>query len=149
MKVILLEDVKGVGKKDEIIEASQGYAMNFLIPNKKGIAATPDNMEKLKRRKEKEAYDRTQEIKYANELKSELEKMTLRLEAKVGDKDKLFGTITSKEISEALEKEHKIKIEKKKIEIKNPIKTTGMYIVKLKLDREVSSTLRISVVGIK
>ena len=142
MKVILLEDVKGVGKKDEIIEASQGYAMNFLIPNKKGIAATPDNMEKLKRRKEKEAYDRTQEIKHANELKAELEKMTLRLEAKVGDKDKLFGTITSKEISEALEKEHKIKI-------KNPIKTTGMYIIKLKLDREVSSTLRISVVGIK
>lgn len=149
MKVILLEDVKGVGKKDEIIEASQGYVMNFLIPNKKGIAATPDNMEKLKRRKEKEAYDRTQEIKHANELKAELEKMTLRLEAKVGDKDKLFGTITSKEISEALEKEHKIKIEKKKIEIKNPIKTTGMYIIKLKLDREVSSTLRISVVGIK
>ena len=106
-------------------------------------------MEKLKRRKEKEAYDRTQEIKHANELKAELEKMTLRLEAKVGDKDKLFGTITSKEISEALEKEHKIKVEKKKIEIKNPIKTTGMYIVKLKLDREVSSTLRISVVGIK
>lgn len=149
MKIILLEDIKGVGKKDQVIEVAQGYGMNFLIPNKKGVLATNENLEKLKRKQEKQNYDRGQEIILAKEIKEQLEKVTLVIEAKVGEKDKLFGTITPKEIVEELEKKYNIVIDKKKVNIKNPIKQTGEYIVNIKLDKEVNSNLKVVVIGIK
>lgn len=149
MKIILLEDIKGGGKKDQVIEVAQGYGMNFLIPNKKGVLATNENLEKLKRKQEKQNYDRGQEIILAKEIKEQLEKVTLVIEAKVGEKDKLFGTITPKEIVEELEKKYNIVIDKKKVNIKNPIKQTGEYIVNIKLDKEVNSNLKVVVIGIK
>ena len=128
MKVILLEDVKKLGKKDEIIEVSSGYARNFLIPNKKAIVADNVNLNKLEGKKSKESHIKELSLEHAKEIKKIIEKETLVIKAKKGKDDRLFGTITNSEISKELKKKYDIDIERKKIIVENPIKIVGEYI---------------------
>ena len=137
MKVILLEDVKKLGKKDEIIEVSSGYARNFLIPNKKAIVADNVNLNKLEGKKSKESHIKELSLEHAKEIKKIIEKETLVIKAKKGKDDRLFGTITNSEISKELKKKYDIDIERKKIIVENPIKIVGEYIIIIKLEQGV------------
>jgi large subunit ribosomal protein L9 len=145
MKVILLEDVKNIGKKGEIINAKDGYARNYLFPKKLAIEATEANLRSLeaaKRRKEEKENELLQEAKA---LEEELQKKTIVIKAKTGEQGKLFGSITTKEIADILENDHKISIDKKKFDLEEPIKTVGEYKVKIKLHPQVSAELKVIV----
>ena len=147
MKVILLEDVKKLGKKDEIIEVSSGYARNFLIPNKKAIVADNVNLNKLEGKKSKESHIKELSLEHAKEIKKIIEKATLVIKAKKGKDDRLFGTITNSEISKELKKKYDIDIERKKIIVENPIKIVGEYIITIKLEQGVIADLKVDIVG--
>ena len=147
MKVILLEDVKKLGKKDEIIEVSSGYARNFLIPNKKAIVADNINLNKLEGKKSKENHIKELSLEHAKEIKKIIEKETLVIKAKKGKDDRLFGTITNSEISKELKKKYDIDIERKKIIVENPIKIVGEYIITIKLEQGVIADLKVDIVG--
>ena len=147
MKVILLEDVKKLGKKDEIIEVSSGYARNFLIPNKKAIVADNVNLNKLEGKKSKESHIKALSLEHAKEIKKIIEKETLVIKAKKGKDDRLFGTITNSEISKELKKKYDIDIERKKIIVENPIKIVGEYIITIKLEQGVIADLKVDIVG--
>lgn len=147
MKVILLEDVKKLGKKDEIIEVSSGYARNFLIPNKKAIVADNVNLNKLEGKKSKESHIKELSLEHAKEIKKIIEKETLVIKAKKGKDDRLFGTITNSEISKELKKKYDIDIERKKIIVENPIKIVGEYIITIKLEQGVIADLKADIVG--
>ena len=145
MKVILLEDIKNIGKKGQIINAKDGYARNYLIPKKLAIEATEANIRNLeaeKRRKEEKEKELLQE---ARSLEEELMKKTIVIKAKTGEHGKLFGSITTKEISDVLEKEHKITIDKKKFDLEEPIKSVGEYKVRIKLHPQVNAELKVIV----
>ena len=147
MKVILLEDVKKLGKKDEIIEVSSGYARNFLIPNKKAIVADNVNLNKLEGKKSKESHIKELSLEHAKEIKKIIEKETLVIKAKKWKDDRLFGTITNSEISKELKKKYDIDIERKKIIVENPIKIVGEYIITIKLEQGVIADLKVDIVG--
>ena len=145
MKVILLTDVKGVGKRGDIINASDGHARNYLIPRKLAVPADKQNLNELSAKKSSEAHKKDLERKEAERIKGKLEKETLNLKVKAGENGKTFGSITSKEISEGIEKEFKEVVDKKKIAIKEQIKQVGVYIVDLKLFEGVVCKLKINV----
>ena len=147
MKVILLENIKGVGKKDEIINANDGYARNYLFPKKLAIEANNENLAKLKSKQESIAHKKETEKQEAEELSKKLEKIILKIEVKAGENGKIFGGVTAKEISEQLEKQYGFKIEKKKIELKETIKTIGIFNIDLKLYEGVSGKLKVHVIG--
>ena len=147
MKVILLEDVKKLGKKDEIIEVSSGYARNFLIPNKKAIVADNVNLNKLEGKKSKESHIKELSLEHAKKIKKIIEKETLVIKAKKGKDDRLFGTITNSEIAKELKKKYDIDIERKKIIVENPIKIVGEYIITIKLEQGVIADLKVDIVG--
>lgn len=147
MKVILLEDVKKLGEKDEIIEVSSGYARNFLIPNKKAIVADNVNLNKLEGKKSKESHIKELSLEHAKEIKKIIEKETLVIKAKKGKDDRLFGTITNSEISKELKKKYDIDIDRKKIIVENPIKIVGEYIITIKLEQGVMADLKVDIVG--
>ncbi len=145
MKVILLEDVKGLGKKDDLVNAKVGYARNFLFPKGAAIEATPVNLKKWKEdMKVKEEKEET-EKKDALELKEKLEKVTVELKSKAGEGGRLFGSITSKDIGEALKKQHKIEVDRRKIELKDNIKTPGTSVVEVRVYPEVTADLKVNV----
>lgn len=147
MKVILLENIKGVGKKDEIINANDGYARNFLLPKKLAVEASNENLAKLKSKQEAVAHKKMQDKQEAEELSKKIEKIILKIEVKAGENGKIFGGVTAKEISEQLEKQYGLKIEKKKIDLKDTIKTIGMFNVDLKLYEGVNGKLKVHVIG--
>ena len=147
MKVILLEDVKKLGKKDEILEVSSGYARNFLIPNKKAIVADNVNLNKLEGKKSKESHIKELSLEHAKEIKKIIEKETLVIKAKKGKDDRLFGTITNSEISKELKKKYNVDIDRKKIIVENPIKIVGEYIITIKLEQGVIADLKVDIVG--
>jgi large subunit ribosomal protein L9 len=145
MKVIFLQDVKGQGKKGEIKEVSEGYARNFLIPKGLVQVATPGatkTMEQINAAADKK---KQREKEEAIALAAKLSEMTVVIKAKAGDGGRLFGAITSKQISEALEKQ-KIIVDKRKIELDEPIRTLGVTKVTLRLYPEVKGTLSVQVV---
>lgn len=148
MKVILLEDIKGVGKKDEIINATDGYARNFLFPKKLAVEADAGNMAKLKAKKESQAHKKELEKENAKEIAKKLETITLKLSVKAGENGKIFGGVTSKEIAENLKNEHKIEIDKKKIQLKETIKNIGTVSVEIKLFEDITAKLKIRIEGI-
>jgi ribosomal protein L9 len=147
MKVILLEDVKKLGKKDEIIEVSSGYARNFLIPNKKAIVADNVNLNKLEGKKSKESHLKELSLEHAKKIKEIIEKEVLVIYAKKGKDDRLFGTITSSEIAKELKKKYDVDIEKKKIIVENAIKIVGEYVVTVKLEQGVIADLKVDIIG--
>src|SRR5690625_1333305 len=123
MKVILLSDVKNQGKKGEVKEVATGYAQNFLI--KKGLAeeATPANLEKLKKQKDRMAQEKEQELVDAQLLKTELESIEVEIKTKSGEDGRLFGSISSKQVVDAFEKQHNLKIDKRKLNMDQPLKS--------------------------
>ena len=145
MKVILLQDIKGVGKKDEIINASDGYARNFLLPKKMGLEANAENMSKLKAKQDSKKYQESVEKENAEKVAEQLKHITLKIAVKSGENQKIFGSITSKEIAENLKKQHNIEIDKKKIDLKEPIKVLGVSNVRVKLFEGVLATLKVQI----
>ena len=145
MKVILLDNVKGVGKKDEIVNANDGYARNFLFPKKLAVEANSSNLAKLKSKQDSKAYQKEEDKKSALELKEKLEKITLTIAVKAGENGKIFGGVTSKEISEKLKENYNIELDKKKIDLKETIKNVGIFAVNLKLFEGITGKLKIKV----
>lgn len=146
MKVILKEDIKGVGKKDQVINASDGYARNFLFPKNKAIEANAENMSKLKAKQDSNNYKKEQEKEAAKEVADKISKIMLKIPVKAGENGKIFGGVSTKEISELLEKNYQIKVDKKKIELKETIKTLGTTNVNIKLYEGVVANLKIDII---
>jgi len=145
IQVILLEDVAGQGRKGEIITVSDGYAHNFLIKGNKGVLATADELQKIENKKKKEAKKNQEEKEKSLELKKLLESKKLKIEVKIGENGKLFGAITNKEVSQAIEKEFNVSIDRKKIDCN--IKSLGEHKVVVKLHTEVKADLIVVTVG--
>lgn len=147
MKVILQTDVKGMGKRGEIVNANDGYARNFLFPKKLAIPADKQNMNEWTAKKSSEAHRKELEKQEAIKIKEKLEQEVLTIKTKAGENGKTFGSITSKEISENIEKEFKETIDKKKIVIKNQIKNIGEYTVELRLFEGVVASLKLNIIA--
>ena len=146
MKVILKQDIKGVGKKDQVINAADGYARNFLLP--KGLAVPVDsgNMNNLKAKNESVAYRKGEDLKEAKEIAEKMKKITVKIEVKAGENGKLFGGVTSKEIAEALKKDFNIDVDKKKVLLSETIKVAGCTKVDIKLNEGVMASVQVMVV---
>jgi large subunit ribosomal protein L9 len=145
MKVVLLQDVKGLGKKDSVVEVNDGYARNYLIPRKLAVPATEGLEKHLKEKKEAEQKKKEKELKAAKDLASKLEKSQIIIKAKAGENGKLFGSITNKEIAEEIKKQLGFDIDKKKIELDDPIKLIGSYDVVIRLYQGVVAKLKVHV----
>ena len=147
MKVILKADIKGVGKKDEVINASDGYARNFLFPKNLAVEANAENMSKLKAQKDSTQSKKDTEKEEAKKLADKLTRIMVKVEVKAGENGKIFGGVSAKEIADNLEKQHSIKIDKKKIDLKETIKTLGMFTIEIKLYEGVVGKLKIDVIS--
>jgi len=149
MKVIFLKDVKGKGKKGEVKNVADGYAHNFLIKQGLAIEASNANISTLEGQKKKEDKRAAEELVEAKKLGEQLEKITVELSAKAGEGGRLFGSITTKQIAEELQKKHGIKIDKRKMELADAIRTLGHTKVPVKLHHEVLATLTVHVKEVK
>ena len=147
MKVILKADIKGVGKKDQVINASDGYARNFLFPKNLAVEANAENMSKLKAKQDSNAFKKSQEKEEAQKIADKLSKILMKVQVKAGEHGKIFGGVSSKEIAENLEKQYNIKVDKKKIDLKETIKTLGMFTIEIKLYEGVVGKLKIDVIS--
>lgn len=147
MKVILKADIKGVGKKDQIINASDGYARNFLFPKNLAVEANTENMTKLKAKQDSNKFKKDQEKEKAIKLADKMSKILLKIEVKSGENGKIFGGVSSKEIAQELEKQYEIIVDKKKIDLKDTIKTLGTRTVEIKLFEGVIGKLKIDVIS--
>ena len=147
MKVILLDNIKGVGKKDEIINASDGYARNFLFPKKLAVEANNENISKLKAKNQSEQYKKDVNKENAEKIAKKLDDITLTIKVKAGENGKIFGGVTSKEISEELKKQYKIDIDKKKIILNENIKNLGSFDISMKLFEGVTGKLKVKVIS--
>ena len=145
MKVILKQDVKGLGKKDQMVEASDGYARNFLFPKGLAVEASASNINVMKTKNEAEKQRKDREIAQAKALAEKIKTTTVTLKVKAGENGKLFGSITSKDVSEALKTQHKLDIDKKKIVMPEALKSIGTCEVEVKLYPEISSKLTVKV----
>lgn len=145
MKVILLQDVKALGKKGEIVNVNDGYARNFILPKKLGIEANGKNMNDLKLQKSNQEKIARENLEVAKKLSEELAKGQIVLSIKVGDGGKTFGSVSSKEIAVAVKEQMNLDIDKKKIQLKEVIKTLGEHQVPIKLHPEVTAQLKVIV----
>ena len=145
MKVILLDNIKGVGKKDEVINASDGYARNYLFPKKLAVEANNENMLKLKARQNGQEYKKSVEKEEAQKLADRLKELTLKIKVKAGENGKIFGGVTSKEIAENLNSQYKIDIDKKKIILSETIKVLGIVTVDIKLYEGIIGKLKVQI----
>lgn len=147
MKVILKADIKGVGKKDEVINASDGYARNFLFPKGLAVEANNENISKLKAKQESAKFQKNQEKEEALKIADKLSKILLKVKVKSGENGKIFGGVSSKEIAQELEKEYKIIVDKKKIDLKETIKTLGTKTIEIKLFEGVIGKLKVDIIS--
>ena len=147
MKVILKENIKSIGKNDEIINVSDGYARNYLFVKNLAVEANNENLAKLKTKKESEKYKKDVEKEEAEKQAEKMSKIRLRFKVKAGENGKVFGGVSSKEIAEKLEKEYNIKVDKKKIELKEAIKLLGTTNVSIRLYEGVVGTVKVDVIG--
>ncbi len=145
MKVILKQDIKGVGKKDQVINAADGYARNFLFPKGLAVPADAGNMNGLKAKQDSNAFRKGEELKEAKEIAEKMKKITVKMKVKAGENGKLFGGVTSKEIAEALKKDFNIDVDKKKVMIKDAIKVAGVTNVDIKLYEGVIATVKVEI----
>ena len=147
MKVILKADIKGVGRKDEVINASDGYARNFLFPKNLAVEANNDNMAKLKAKQNSAKFQKNQEKEEALQVADKLSKILLKIKVKSGENGRIFGGVSTKEIAQELEKQYKIKVDKKKIDLKETIKMLGMQTIQIKLFEGVIGKVKIDVIS--
>ncbi|TDM48758.1 50S ribosomal protein L9 [Macrococcoides goetzii] len=145
MKVIFTQDVKGKGKKGEIKEVPVGYANNFLLKNKYAVEATPGNLKQLEAQKKRVELDKQHELEEAEKLKEKLESLEVKVTAKSGEGGRLFGSVSSKQVADALNKQHGIKLDKRKMDLHDGIRSLGYTNVPVKLHNKVSSTLKVHV----
>ncbi len=145
MKVLLLADVKGQGKKDQIVEVSDGYARNFLFPKKLAVAADAKVMSEAKSRAESKEFRLKEEKAAAAALAEKLSALTVKITASSGGDGRLYGSITSKDIAEKLKEQHKIEIDKRKLVLSENIKAYGTYEVDVKVYPEISAKLKVTV----
>ncbi len=146
MKVILLEDVKSVGKKGELVNASDGYAKNFLFPKKLAVEATKSNLNDFELKQKAEAKRKKEELEQAQNMAKELENKTVTVKVKTGENGKLFGSVTNKEVAEEIVKQTGMEIDKKKVSIGDPIKMVGERTAVIKLHPKVSAEITIKIV---
>ena len=147
MKVILKQDIKGVGKKDQVVNAADGYARNYLFPKNLAVPADTGNMNNLKAKNESIAYRKGEDLKESKEIAEKLKKVTLKFKVKAGENGKLFGGVTAKEIAETLKKDYNINIDKKKVLLNETIKNAGVTKVELKLNEGVLATVSVMIVA--
>ena len=145
MKVILLEDVKGVGKKDQVLDCSDGYVRNFLFPKKLAVEATKQNLHHLEKRLQNEADGRAKDLSDAKALKAFLEEKTVVMALKTGGGEKLFGSVTNKELAGAISEQLNIDIDRKKITLPDSIKTIGEHKVEIRLHTDVVASLSLTI----
>ncbi len=149
MKVILQQDVRGHGKKGQMVEVSDGYGRNYLLPRKLAVEATPDNINAMQLRDKAKAAQIAREKAEAQAIAKDVESKIVKIPARAGGSGKLFGAVTAKEISEALKAQFGMEIAKQKINLTDPIKSFGSYEVKCKLGHEVTCTLHVMVTELK
>lgn len=147
MKVILKQDVHNLGKKNDMVNVNDGYAINFLIPKGMAMEASATAVNEMKMRQNAEKSKKENELANAKKIQGKINDISLTFVSKAGENGKLFGSITSKDISEKLEKEHKISIDKRKINLPEAIKALGTHEIEIKLHQGVSSTLKVIVVN--
>ncbi|MBC7087898.1 MAG: 50S ribosomal protein L9 [Tissierellales bacterium] len=148
MKVILLKDVKGLGKEGDLVNSKDGYARNYLFPKNLAVEANEENLKKWEERKKEEAKKIQKEIEAANELKKKLESFTVTLKVKTGSQGRLFGSITALDIANNLKEQYGIDIDKRKIELKDNIKSLGEFEADVKLYQDITAKLKINVVSL-
>lgn len=145
MKLILQADVKGQGKKGDVIDVSDGYARNYLLPRKLAVEATPDALNAVKTREKAQKAAEEREKERLAQVSKEMESKVTRISAKAGSHGKLFGSVTSKEIAEELKKQHDIDIDRRKIVLDEPIKQYGNYEIPVKLGYEINAVIFLNV----
>ena len=156
MEIVLLEDVKSLGKKGQIVKVNDGYARNFILPKKLGVEATPKSLNDLKLQKAKEAKIAAEQLAEAKELAAkieaeakklaeEIDKMSVTVSIKAGEGGRAFGSVSTKEIAKAAAEQLKLEIDKKKMVLQEPIKSLGTFEVPVKLHKDVTATLRVKV----
>lgn len=145
MKVILLSELKGKGGEGDIVEVADGYANNYLFPQKTAVAATKGNLKQLEQRKHNIATREAARIEEAQALKAALDDLSVKVEARVGEEGVLFGSITAAMIADALKEAEDIEIDRKRIDLKNPIKTAGKHEVVVSIYRDIKSNLTVVV----
>ena len=145
MQVILLEDVKSLGKKGDIVKVSDGYARNMILPKKLGVEATQKNLNELKNQQKRDSIVAKQQLEAAKEYGEKISKETVQLTMKAGEGGRVFGSISSKEIVTEAKKQFGFDIDKKKLQMPEPIKTFGTYEIPVKLHPQVTATLKVSV----
>lgn len=146
MEVVLLEDVKALGKKGQIVKVNDGYARNFILPKKLGIEATAKNLNDLKLQKANEAKVAAEQLAEAQAFAKELEELSVTVSIKAGGGGRTFGSVSTKEIAKAAADQLKLDIDKKKMALPEPIKSLGTFEVPLKLHKDVTAKLRVKVV---
>ena len=146
MKVILTADIKSVGKKGQVIDASDGYARNYLLPKKLAVIADNANLNALKTKQDANKYKRDMSKANAEELSEKMKNFELVFKIKAGENGKTFGSVTAKDIAEALNKKYFVEVDKKKIGLNDAIKTLGVYNIEIKLFEGVTGKLKVSVV---
>mgnify|MGYP001295615892 CR=1 FL=1 len=145
MKVVLLQDVKALGKKDDIVNVSDGYARNFLFPKKLAVEATAGKLSEIADKKSSLENKKRKELEQAKALAEKLNKVEIVIKTKAGVNGKLFGSITAKDIADLLKQKHKIEVDKKKIVLDDAIKSLGSYEVEIKVYPEVTAKVKVTV----
>lgn len=145
MQVILLEDIAGKGKIGDAVKVSDGYARNYLFPQKLAVPATKANMDDLERRKERLAVQRANDLEGANELAEKINALSVTIKSKAGEGGRLFGSITSQDIANAINEQHGLFIDKRKMKLEAPIKTAGEHSIEIKVYTDVTATLKVNV----
>ena len=147
MKVILTQDVKSVGKKGQVIDASDGYARNFLLPKKMAVLADSKNMNELKTKQEANKYKKDMSMAAAKEVAEKMKNFQITFKLKAGENGKIFGSVTSKDIADELNKKYFVEVDKKKVMLDDSIKNLGTYNVEIKLFEGISGILKVNVVN--
>ncbi|KYZ75769.1 50S ribosomal protein L9 [Anaerosporomusa subterranea] len=147
MKLILQQEVKGLGKKDAIVEVSEGYARNFLLPKKLALPATDSTVKQIKDQQAAQARREQQAMDEARMLASQLSKVSVTIGVKTGEGGKLFGSVTGKDVADAIERQHGLTIDKRKVELKDSVKSIGTYNATVRIHPDVSAQVSVNVVG--